>query len=193
MKKIMLFVLVSIMIFSFAACNKQVTEVPPQNEVGSTSDGEAQTGENNVVDPQPSEEKVKVTLYFMNQEYITTGNEKLDKVIAVEREVSVGEKPLEEVILQELQKAPQDEKLSTALNSIKILSVETAGDTAFVNISGEKLSGGSLQEMSILNQIVLSLTELPEIKKVQLLVDGSKRETLMGHIYIQEPLTRNGM
>ncbi len=184
MKKLIPFLLVITMIFMLAACR-------PKPPVDDENDGDNNTvGDNDIVDPSPEGEITTVKLYFANQEYIITGDEDLDAVIAVEREVKVKEKPIEEVILEELKNEPEDEELVTMVEKVKVLSVETAENTAYVNLSGENLHGGSLEESLILQQIVLSLTELEDIKQVQFLVDGSKRETLMGHITIEEPLKR---
>ncbi|SCY87032.1 GerMN domain-containing protein [Alkaliphilus peptidifermentans] len=181
MKRIIILLVAITMIFTLAACGKQVTEAPEDN------DG----NENEVVDPSPDVETVVITLYFMNEEYVITGNEELEKIIEVNREVTIGEKPIEEVVMEELKKTTEGEELYTALANIKVLSVETAESTAYVNLSSENLFGGSLEESSILTQVVLSLTEIDGIDSVQFLVDGSKRETLMGHYLIEEPLNRD--
>lgn len=176
--------LIFLLIFSMAAC-KQTAE-PPEEQTPVTQD----PPQNVVVDPNPVGEKEEITIYYINNDYIATGNESLEKAIPVKKEVVIGEKSIEEVVLEELQKNPEDEKLSTAMGIIKVLSVETAENTAFVNLSGEKLRGGSLDETMILTQLILSLTELPGIEQVQIYVDGSVRETLMSHYEIMEPLTR---
>ncbi len=180
-KKITLFLLAVIMVFTLAACNTKT----PIEDGNNTGNG------NTVVDPAPEGETATVKLYFANQEYIMTGDESLDHTIGVDREVKIGEKPIEEVILEELKKKPEGEKLTTVLEKIKVLSVETAENIAYVNLSGENLNGGSMEESLILQQIVFSLTELEEVEGVQFLVDGSKRETLMGHIFIEEPLKKS--
>ena len=172
------------MIFTLAACRPKV---PPENE--NNGDNNA-VEDNTIIEPNPEDEMVTVKLYFANQEYIITGDENLDRIIAVEREIKPEKKSIEEVILEELKNEPEDEQLTTIVEKINVLSVETVGDMVFVNLSGENLHGGSLEESLILQQIVLSLTELERIEQVQILVDGGKRETLMGHRLIEEPLKR---
>ncbi len=176
MKKAAVLFLLMVSLFALAACGKQVKTPDDPN--------------NGVIDPEPQDEIVEVTLYYMNQEYIMTGNEELEKLISIKKEVAIGEKPIEEVVIAELQKKPEDDKLSSSLEGLKVLSVETAENTAYVNFSSDKLSGGSLQEMGVIAQVVMSLTELPGIEQVQFLVDGSVRESLMGHAIIQEPIGR---
>lgn len=184
MKKLILFLLAVTMIFTLAAC-KPKTPADDGNKGGNNIGGN-----DVIVDPNPEGETVTVELYFANQEYIMTGNENLDAIVAVEREIKVKGKPIEEVILEELKNKPEDEQLTTIIEKIKVLSVETAENTAYVNLSGENLHGGSLEESLILQQIVFSLTGLDKVEQVQFLVDGSKRETLMGHILIEEPIKR---
>lgn len=179
MKKLALLLLVAVMIISAVACT-------PKTPSDTTKDDKKDNG---VIEPAPAE-KTKVSLYFVNQEYVTTGDESLEKLILVEREVELGNKTVEEVILAELQKKPEDEKLTTTVDKLKILSVKVDGDEVKVDISSENLNGGSMEEALILQQIVYSLTELPTIDEVQLLVDGEKQETLMGHFSIDEPLDR---
>ncbi len=180
-KKISLFLLAVIMIFTLAAC-KADPIVEEENDNGNNT---------NVEEPAPEEkETTTINLYFANQEYIMTGDESLDHVIEVKREVELGEKSVEEVVLEELKKKPEDENLVTIVEKIKVLDVETKENIAYVNLSSENLNGGSMEEMLILNQIVFSLTDIEGVEGVQFLVDGQKRETLMGHTVIEEPIKR---
>lgn len=43
----------------------------------------------------------------------------------------------------------------------------------------------------MVNAVVCTLTEIPEIKKVKFLVDGKDIDTISGHMDLTEPLTRN--
>lgn len=133
---------------------------------------------------------VEITLYYVNNEYVLTGNESLDKLIPIKKIVNIKEESVEEAVVSELQVEPEDENLSTMLNKLKVLSVNVEDSIAYVDFSEENLSGGSLEESFILQQLVYSLTELDGINAVQVLVNGNKVESLMGHISIEEPLTR---
>lgn len=185
MRKFALIMLVIIMIITLGACGRRSVETPPPSDNGVNEENGDM-----IVDPEPEGEEVTLTLYFVNYQYVVTGDESLDRIIPVERTVTAGERPLVEIILTELQTEPEEEELTTTLADIRILSVETAENIAYVNLSSEQLSGGSLQESLLLQQIVYSLMEIEEVEAVQMLVDGSKRETLMGHIFIEEPVTR---
>lgn len=186
-KSIWILLILTMLVTTMVACDRRSVETPaPPMATGDQQQGK----DSAVVDPAPKEETKNIILYYVNKEYVVTGNEALDKVVPVEKEITMGKEPLESIIMAELQKDPEDDKLETAIGSLKILSVDVAENIAYVNISSEKLNGGSLQETLVLSQIVYSLTELPEVEAVQFFVDGGKRETLMGHFTIEEPLKR---
>lgn len=78
--------------------------------------------------------------------------------------------------------------------NVKILGFNVNNGLATVNFSPELIRnfpGGSSWEAASLSAIVQTLTQFPNIQKVQILVDGKKQETLGGHIDISEPLSRN--
>ncbi|MGI6751524.1 MAG: GerMN domain-containing protein [Anaerovoracaceae bacterium] len=136
------------------------------------------------------EDNVEITLYYVNNEYIMSGSESLETILPVKKMVAIGDDSIEELVVSELQSDPDEEGLSTALSDIEILGVETIDSLVYVNISSENLSGSSLTESLLLQQLIYSLTEIPGIEAVQVLVDGEVTESLMGHILIEEPLTR---
>ncbi len=189
MKRTMLFVLAIIMVFTLAACKVNEPSAEGSDGVNKNPVEDNNPGEdNNTVDSNPEDKIMTVKLYFANNEYIMTGDDSEDSVIAIEREVKVGDKTIEEIILEELKNKPEDEQLTTIIDKIEILSVEIRENTAYVDVSSEDLHGSSTEESLILQQIVYSLTELKQVDQVQFLVDGSKCESLMGHIFIEEPL-----
>ena len=160
---------VLVMIVSLTACNTSRHENP---------DG----------DPSPQTEQKEVILYFANDEYARTGDEKLDKVIAEKRVIQYGDSSLAEAVVRELMKGTETEGLSTQIPATaKLLGVEVSDGTAFVNFAREGMNGGSLQETFTIRQIVKSLTQLENVDNVQFLVDGNKAETLMGHMTTSEP------
>lgn len=186
MKKIVTFLLILTMVFTLAACR---SNKPVEDDNNGVNNGTENNDTNNNAEKPPIEDgTASLKLYFANREYILTGDDSSGTVVSVDKKVKVDNKSVEEVIVEELQKQPEDESLTTIVDKITILGVETRDRTAYVDISGENLSGGSLEEALILQQIVLSLTELENVDQVQFLVDGNKRESLMGHIIIDEPL-----
>lgn len=101
-------------------------------------------------------------------------------------------------IVQELIKGPMDPSLkptmTAGLSEKDVLGAEVDGDTAIVNFSSNLKTmhgGGSAGETMTVYSIVDSITELPNIKRVQILIDGKKQDTLAGHMAIDEPIMRN--
>lgn len=77
--------------------------------------------------------------------------------------------------------------------NVKLLSLDMKGDLAIVNFSHEikTIKGSSLQELLLVGSIVNTLTEFKEIKQVQILVDGRRVESLLGHLDLSVPLKRD--
>lgn len=76
----------------------------------------------------------------------------------------------------------------------KLNSVEIKDKIAYLDFSEEiqtKHGGGSTGEMMTLNSLANSLTELEEIEKIQLLINGKTIESLAGHADTTEPMSRN--
>ncbi|NLO98461.1 MAG: GerMN domain-containing protein [Peptococcaceae bacterium] len=179
MKKYLAYFLFMVMILGFAACSQtaQTTEnkaLPNQEE--------------QVVDPEAQKNEREVALYFANNEYVQTGNEELEKTIAEKRIVEYGNISLEEAMVRELIKGPENKELSTGIPpTAKLLGVEVSEGVAYVNFAQEGMNGGSLQELLTIEQIVRSLTDLDTVDSVQFLLDGQQAETLMGHMSIAGP------
>ncbi|MBQ5389910.1 MAG: GerMN domain-containing protein, partial [Anaerovibrio sp.] len=50
--------------------------------------------------------------------------------------------------------------------------------------------GGSTGEEMLVGSLVNTLTEFPEIKKVQILVEGKEIDSLSGHLDLSRPVER---
>lgn len=75
----------------------------------------------------------------------------------------------------------------------KLRSVTVKDGVAVVDFSEELqkyFSGGSTAEEMLVGSLVNTLTDFPEVKKVQILVEGATVETLSGHMDLSEPLPR---
>lgn len=179
MKKYISLLLIFLMVFSLAACSGPAKE-PEKND--------EKQDEDVIVEPTPKTNEQEVTLFFVNKKYIETGDEKLEKLISEKRLVKYGDTSLEEAVVRELMKGSDNQDLSTEIpSSAKLINVEVADGTAFVNFAQDGLYGGSMQEIFTIMQITRTLNELPNIQRVQFLIDGNKAETLMGHIGVSEP------
>lgn len=204
MKKFLILILILVLSLGVTACATDspdenpidqgpVVEQPatnPDDEDPVVQDDE-EDQDDQVVEPEPENSKEMVTLYFVNEEYVITGDESLDKLVVEEREVEYEDTSLEEAVVRELMDGPEGEGLNTLIpEQVELLGVEVKDGTAFVDFSSEELGGGSMQETFTISQIVDSLTELDSVDRVQFLIDGERAESLMGHIEITEPFER---
>lgn len=100
--------------------------------------------------------------------------------------------PPERYVMEELMAIPGNHELRLALGpDNQLLSVVRDGDLCYVNLSRsfwDNVPPESLRQRLTLCSIVNSLTELPEINRVQLLMDGSP-QMLYGEFAVDEPLS----
>jgi len=159
---------------------------------GSKEKPKSQTGQEQQVNPKPQtkpqeEKKVKLVVYFPD--------EQAEKLVPVTREVPQKDKPEAELVIEELIKGPGEAKLGKVIpDGARILSLEVKDGIAYVNWSKEFQAnhwGGSTGDGNTVYAIVNSLTELSEIKKVQLLLEGKVEEAILGHVDTSQPLERN--
>lgn len=99
-----------------------------------------------------------------------------------------------ERVLQELIAGPKDPSLKPVLpQNVRVLRIKVEKGLATVDFGQEitRLSVGSRGEVLVLAAIANTLTKLPEIERVQILVEGRKVDSLAGHVDITQPLGRN--
>jgi spore germination protein GerM len=133
-------------------------------------------------------EKKVVTLYFSDE-----GEEYL---IGEKREIAKQDEVREEAeeTIHELIKGPKGKLLRTLPPRTKILALQVdANGVARVNFNQalhRDHPGGSSAEMMTLYSVVNSLAfNFPEIKKVQILIEGEKSQTIAGHLSLEQPLS----
>lgn len=76
----------------------------------------------------------------------------------------------------------------------KLLGHELKGNLLYVNFSHHLISahpGGSRGEMMSVYGIVNTLVEVAGVERVQILVEGERVTTLVGHLFIGEPLRKD--
>ncbi|PKM76546.1 MAG: hypothetical protein CVU90_12040 [Firmicutes bacterium HGW-Firmicutes-15] len=132
-----------------------------------------------------------LTLYFSDNQAMYLMPE--SRQIKIRKDAST--ESMAEAIVNELIAGPTDKKLiATIPKETKLLSVKITDQVANVDFSEEirsKHPGGSTGELMTLNSLVDSLTELNGIKKVQILINGAKVDTLVGHADLSQPLNRD--
>jgi len=137
------------------------------------------------VTPDPPSAATQVVLYFADFQ--------AQNVIPEGRRVEVvGDETLAETVVRELIGGPEDPHLYRTLpEDTEILSVELVDGVAFVNFSREvQQIAGSAGETMAIRSLVYSLTELHEVNRVQILIDGKSSESLGGHFVLEEPIER---
>ncbi len=83
------------------------------------------------------------------------------------------------------------EYLSVIPPGTKLLDWNMQNDTLTLDFSGELADGhpgGSSAELQTVFSIVNTMTELPGVKRVQLLIAGRNVDTLVGHVDLSVPL-----
>ena len=119
-------------------------------------------------------------------------------LVREERDVDFGEDTLARArIVAEAQLSPPLPPLLSPVPEgtvLRALYLADGGD-AFVDLSSEATlahPGGSLDELFTVYALVNALTtNLPEIRAVQILIEGQEVDTLAGHVDLRRPLARN--
>lgn len=140
--------------------------------------------------PAPVEEKASVTLYFANRAYLQSGDESLPHLVAEKRRLDLAGTDEASAAVRALQATPASKGAARVIKEdLQILGVKVDRGVAYVDFARANLSGGSLQEMLLIQGVVRTLTGLPGVKAVQFLIDGRPTDTLMGHLSADKPLT----
>jgi spore germination protein GerM len=133
--------------------------------------------------------KITATLYFVSEDGMT--------LMPVQREVPFSPNVTEQahaIVTAQLTAAPPLVSAIPPDTSLRGVFVTERGD-AFVDLSGDvvvKHPGGSLDEIFTVYTIVDALTtNLPAIRRVQILVDGKEVDTLAGHVDLRHPLVKS--
>lgn len=138
------------------------------------------------VQPMPTEEIVEVNLYFSDAQAMYLEPEK--------RRISLTPSLARQVVI-ELIKGPENSELyPTIPKGTQVNEVYIAGEIVYIDLSEEIFTnhpGGSSGELMTIYSIVNTLTEIPPIKGVQILVEGNEKNSLVGHVDISMPLIRD--
>lgn len=135
-------------------------------------------------------EKRQVTLYF--------GDPDSDFLLEEKREILKRDDVEEEAeeLIGELARGPKGKLIATIPPRTRLLGfqIDERG-VARVNFSKELSKdhpGGSSGEMLTVYSVVNSLTRnFPQVKSVQLLIEGRRIETIAGHLSVAHPLRSN--
>ena len=148
--------------------------------------------EENVIQPQEeiTDEQMRtalVTLYYMNKETKELTPE--GKMIDVKKLLTDPYETLINLLIEQ----PKNEKLQSAIpNGTKVLGAELKGDIVYLDLSNEFIENNSVEEKTIINAIVNTLTELNEVNGVKILINGQEnKEFKGGKVNFKDTFTRN--
>lgn len=136
------------------------------------------------------EQSYKVTLTYPSSDYIVNGDEE-NKKVTKQVAIDASKDNIVKKVLEQLAQSPKAEGAeSVGLDKFDYSKSKLDGTTAVVDLAGD-LNGGSLEEDVLARSIVNSLLSVDGIKAVEFTVNGEKAESLMGHVDISEPFTKN--
>lgn len=100
---------------------------------------------------------------------------------------------MEKLVTEHIISGPRtDDVYPTVSSNIKVISVTAKDGTCYVNLSQEFLTKTKkVSDEAVIYSFVNSLTELPNINKVQFMIDGESEITFGDHIYLSAPFERN--
>ncbi len=164
---------------------------PTEKLTGKQGEVKDVTGQKNPVttelkDPNP-----------LTKEFVVYRVQKNGEEILIPEKVryAAGKKSREEGALEALINTDPVSKQLTNLfpPGTQVISVKVSNDLATVDFNQNFASRGqgSFNERMMVNAVVCTLTEFPEIKKVKFLVEGKEIDTISGHMDLLDPLTRN--
>lgn len=132
----------------------------------------------------PSQQETQMKVYFANEDGT--------KLVVKTQPKQTGDKYAAAISALIVGTDAQD-AVSMIPKGTKLRSVQVKNGVAYVDFSRElvrKFGGGSAGEIMLVGSIVNTLTEFPEVKAVQILVEGKTVETIAGHMDTSEPLKR---
>lgn len=181
-----LLILAVIIIFSYTIFNKFI--IPAWERYTEKPIKEVPYKEEEIkeVQPVPAEEMVEVTLYFSDSQamYLVPEKRKIPQTTSLARQAVI-----------ELIKGPENSaSYPTIPEGTQVNEVYITDDIVYIDLSEEIFKnhpGGSSGELMTVYSIVNTLTEIPPIKGVQILVEGNEMKSLVGHIDISMPLLRD--
>ncbi len=137
-----------------------------------------------------SREKLIVTLYFSDTN---------ERFLLPEKRYVAKDKSLDgqaQEIVKALLEGSKTGLVNTFPEKTELLKVKIEGqETALISFGHSLVKnhpGGSTSEMATIYSLTNTLiANLPDIKKVKILIDGKEQESIRGHINIRNPFTMN--
>lgn len=139
----------------------------------------------------PAVPRIQATLYF--------GSEDGRGLVPVEREIPLAEGLMGQaraLVEAQIAAAPPESLARTIPEGTELRGLYvSAKNEAFVDLNTavrDQHPGGSMNELFTVYTLVNAIiTNLPDIERVQLLIDGREVDTLAGHVDLRRPLGKN--
>lgn len=140
----------------------------------------------NAGDEINSYERTKLKLYFADAE--GTGLVETSQTVAYNSNIS-----MEKLVCEHIISGPLSEGAGPVTDpDVRIMAVTTKDGICYVNLSKEFLTKqGKLTDEVVLYSFVNSLTELPNVNKVQFMIDSETEISFGDHSYLNAPFERN--
>lgn len=191
-KTLMLMVMLTVsLIINGCAANNSVPAPSSDNQSNQmTKNSTAQQKNSGVLEPGAagkwaSAETIKITVYYASQDALYL----VPEAHAVPKQSANAEKALELLLT-----GTSNRNLVAVMpQGTKLRGVTIKNHIAYADFSDALVKnhgGGSQTELLIIGAIVNTLTEFPDIHKVQILVEGKKIDTISGHMDTSEPFSR---
>lgn len=173
--KLLTVLLVLLVVVLAAGCDSGQTVTGPSS--GTTVPGKQST--------QPASETMPVTVYYATKDAMY--------LVPETHNVPKSEQPAQAAVEQLLREPKNPELVRTLPEGTKLKGITIKDHIAYVDFNDKlvKGRGGSAAEILAVGAIVNTLTEFPDVYKVQIMVEGKKVETLYGHLDTSEPLSRS--
>lgn len=172
-KSLILFLLLVVLCMSLTSCgNKDNLSAQNKKKI------------ENVKLPLEKDNHLDLDIYFDASVKEGEAKTKVDSVM-INKEQLIGQ-----VIVNQLIKGPSIEsKLSPILpKEVRLINFDIQNDIAIINFSKEALVEMTpTKEEACLSSIVASVTQLPSVNKVKILVEGKTVQTIGGNYNIEKP------
>ncbi|AIF50830.1 GerMN domain-containing protein [Pelosinus sp. UFO1] len=185
-KRIFLFIMLLLMTVMLGGCDNttQQPPVPLQNE---NPQQQAAPIEGGTVTPSSvGQDTMKMTVYYSTKDALNLVGEQY----VVPKNTHPAQTAMELLVAG----TKNPELISVVPAGTKLRNISVKEHIAYVDFSDQLVKnnkGGSASEILLVASIVNTLTEFHDIKKVQILVEGKKIDTISGHMDIGEPLSRS--
>ncbi|QJW48312.1 GerMN domain-containing protein [bacterium BFN5] len=156
-------------------------QAPAQSQGSEQANPQSQS--NNLANPPGT---MKITIY-----HATKDAQNLVPDIQV---VPSSDHPAKTAIERLIAGTKQPDLVSVIPPGTKLRGISIKEHIAYVDFNDKLVKnngGGSAGEVLLVAAIVNTLTEFPEVQKVQILVEGKKVDTISGHLDTSEPLSRS--